>query len=243
MRPPLLPPERQRGFALLAALFVLATGTALVARMTSDGLAARRIAATTDPFIDAARADIALDALAADLLRPGNGPRPRRESRRVDGVDIHVEWQIESGRIDLNFLPEKQMAEALMAVGLHQADARSAARAIAVWRGDGNGTRDGRLIFWSLEDTDRIPELTVEARRVLRQWGSVAARGPFAGMAALEVENLEGAATGSGLLPGVLLRLSAATPAGRCRSRVVMAAARDGRLVFRRVLEDSQCPG
>jgi type II secretory pathway component PulK len=34
--------DQQRGFALLAALFVLALGTALVARMTGDALAARQ---------------------------------------------------------------------------------------------------------------------------------------------------------------------------------------------------------
>ncbi|MBJ7417782.1 MAG: hypothetical protein JHC88_20410 [Niveispirillum sp.] len=235
--------DRQRGFALLAALFVLVIGTALVARMTGDGLAARRMAATADPFIDAARADIALDALAADLIRPGNGPVPRQGSRRVDGVDIGVEWRLESGRIDLNFLAEKPMAEALVAVGLDPADARSAARAIAAWRGDGAGVHDSQMAFWSPEDIDRVPDLSPAARRALRRWGSVAARGPFAGVAALDAESLDGAVTGSGLVAGVMLRLSAASPAGRCRSRVVMAAARDGRLVFRRVLEDGQCPG
>lgn len=236
-------PDRQRGFALLAALFVLVIGTALVARMSSDGLAARRMAAATAPFIDAARAEMALDALAADLIRPGSGPVPRRGSRRVDGVDIAVEWRLESGRIDLNFLPEKPMAEALMAVGLDQADARKAARAIAAWRGDGAGGHDSPMAFWALEDIDRVPELSVPARQALWRWGSVAARGPFAGVAALEAEGLDGAVTGSGLVTGVMLRLSAASPAGRCQSRVVMAAARDGRLIFRRVMEDGQCPG
>lgn len=221
-------PDRQRGFALLAVLFVLAIGTALVTRMTSDGLAARRMA---------------LDALAADLVRPDSGSVPRQGRRHVDGVDISVEWRIESGRIDLNSLPEKPMAEALMAVGLDQADARLAAKFIAAWRGDGIGTRDGSLAFWSLEDIDQVPGLTMKARQALRQWGSVAARGPFAGVTALEAASLDGTATVSGPMTGVVLRLSATSPDGRCRSRVVIAAARDGRLAFRRVLEDGQCPG
>lgn len=238
---------QQRGVALLAALFVLAIGTALVARMVADGLAARRLAASTAPLVQAARADLALDILSADLLR-GDHRVPRQRTLRVDGVDIDVAWALESGRIDLNFLPEAEMVKALASVGLKGDDARQAARAVAAWRGDdGPGPRDGRQAFWSLEDIDRIPDIGPSARRALRRWGSVAARGPFAGVAMLESEGTVGTAigygSGNGLMSGILLCLTATISTGGCRSRVVMAVPRDGRLVFRRVMEDGQCPG
>ncbi|MFV3129868.1 hypothetical protein [Niveispirillum sp. KHB5.9] len=237
-------PARRRGFALLAALFVLAIGTALVVRMTGDGLAARRLAAAADPAIDAARADLALEALSRALLQPGGGTVPRRGTRQVDGVAIQVEWRLESGRIDLNFLPEAKMAEALAATGLAGEQARRAARTVAAWRGDDDpAPRTGQQAFWSLDDIDRVPGLEASTRQVLRQWGSIAARGPFAGVETLQSQTLGSATTGDGLISGIMLRLLAATPGGRCRSRVVMAAPRDGRLVFRRVLEDGQCPG
>lgn len=240
------PDHRRRGFALLAALFVLAIGTALVARMMADGLAARRLAAAVDPAIDAARAGLALDALSADLLR-GDSRVPRQSTRQVDGVSINVVWTLESGRIDLNFLPEPEMVKALAAAGLAGDEAGHAARAVAAWRGDDGPTpRDGRQAFWSLADIDQVQGLDIAARQALRRWGSIAARGPFAGVEMLESEAVAGTAIGDGsgnsLMSGTLLRLSAVTPAGRCRSRVVMAAPRNGRLFFRRITEDGQCP-
>lgn len=240
------PDRGRRGFALIAALFVLAVGTALVARMAADGLAARRLAAANDPTIDAARADLALEALSRELLAPGGSPTRRSSVQQVDGVEVKLAWSLESGRIDLNFLPEPDLAAALAATGLGGNEAHTAAQAVASWRGDG-GTdpRDGRMAFWSMGDIDRVPGLGEAARRALHRWGSVAARGPFIGVAALESEAVAGTAigdgSGNGLMSGTLLRLSATTPAGRCRMRVVMAVPRDGRLVFRRILEDTQC--
>lgn len=237
-------PVQQRGFALLAALFVLAIGTALVVRMTGDGLAARRLAAAADPAIDAARSDLALEALSRALLQPGGGTVPRRGIWQVDGMAIQVGWRLESGRIDLNFLPEAKITEALAATGLAVEQARQAARVIAAWRGDDTpAPRTGQRAFWNLDDIDRVPGLEAPARQALYQWGSIAARGPFAGVATLQNHTLGSTTTGDGLMSGIMLRLWAITPAGRCRSRVVMAAPRDGQLVFRRVLEDGQCPG
>jgi hypothetical protein len=241
----LIADHNRRGFALLLALFVLAIGTALVARMTENGVAGRRMAGATAPILDMARADLALEALARDLLR--NGPPPPHRSRQeVDGQWVEVVWTLESGRIDLNFSTETELTAALSNVGLGGEESLVTAQALVAWRG-GNIRGDGRQAYWNLADIAQVPGLSPAARAALYRWGSVAARGPFAYVENTEIAALQSDLTvnrgASHFMGGTLLRLTAISQEGRCLSRILVAIPNMGQLYFKHVVEDNQCPG
>ncbi|MEA1674778.1 hypothetical protein [Nitrospirillum sp. BR 11163] len=180
----------QQGYALLLVLFLLAMATAVGLVVMGNGLSARRLArvasiAAGQEQRAAAATWIALDA----LLTQGNTDIPPPRRLVLDGQTVTVTVVPETGRIDLNGLSRKALAQAIHALGFPEGQALRAADAITAWRGmDPPGasglelTIDPVRALWSLEDLDAIPGLDADVAACLRRWGTVYARGPFHGL-------------------------------------------------------------
>ncbi|MDG3444188.1 hypothetical protein [Nitrospirillum amazonense] len=181
------------GYALLLVLFLLAMATAVGLVVMGNGLSARKLArvasiAAGQDQRAAAATWVALDA----LLARGDADIPPPRRLVLDGQALTVIVAPETGRIDLNGLSRKALAQAIHTLGFSEGQALKAADAIAAWRGmDPPGasgldlTIDPVRALWSLEDLDAIPGLDPDVAACLRRWGTVYARGPFRGLAPL----------------------------------------------------------
>ncbi|MEE3623602.1 hypothetical protein UCD39_06305 [Nitrospirillum sp. BR 11752] len=184
---------RQQGYALLLVLFLLAMATAVGLVVMGNGLSARKLARAASLTVGqdqraAASTWIALD----DVLARGGTDIPPPRRLVLDGQSLTVTVTPETGRIDLNGLSRRVLAEAIHGLGFAEGRAHQAADAIAAWRGmdtPGAGGLDLAIdplrALWSLEDLDVIPGLDTDVAACLRRWGTVYARGPFLGLASL----------------------------------------------------------
>jgi len=181
------PPDRQgqRGFALVLALFLLATASALGLIIGGNGLSARKSARAASLAVAAQERAAMATWMTADLLE-----QPQKSSHfsfSIEGRRVETALSPESGRIDLNGLPVGGLVQALEELGYEPASADRAAKSIVGWRGPSSpdprgltmGLPDGRQAFWSVDDLDEVAGLEPGIRNCLKQWGTVHARGPF----------------------------------------------------------------
>ncbi|TWB39020.1 hypothetical protein [Nitrospirillum pindoramense] len=210
----------QRGYALLLTLFLLAIATAVGAVVVGNGVAARRLTRSASVALGGEeRAALAtwqvLDGVAASGRAPSSS---QGGSVAVEGKMVGVTVMSEVGRIDLNGLSRKDLAEAIHGLGFPERQAVQAADAIAQWRGmdppgaDGKNLRmNGRTALWSLDDLGAVSGLDGVVRACLQVWGTVHARAPFRGKAALEGQAFAttGFGGGGGLIAGTMLRVLA----------------------------------
>ncbi|EGY02703.1 hypothetical protein AZA_87670 [Nitrospirillum viridazoti Y2] len=208
----------QRGYALLLTLFLLAIATAVGLTVVGNGLAARKLARSASVALGVEeRVALATWQVLDRIAQSGKAlPSSQTGQVTIDGKTVSVTVMSEAGRIDLNGLSRKALAEAVQALGFPERRAVEASDAIALWRGmdppgaDGKNLRmNGRTALWSLEDLDAVPRLDDDVRACLRTWGTVHARGPFLGKAALEHQDFgtTGFGGGGGLIVGSMIRV------------------------------------
>ncbi|MEA1652753.1 type II secretion system protein GspK [Nitrospirillum sp. BR 11164] len=181
------------GYALLLVLFLLAMATAVGLVVMGNGLSARKLARVASIAAGQDQRAAAATWTALDgLLAQGDADIPPPRRLVLDGQALTVTVAPETGRIDLNGLSRKALAQAIHTLGFSEGQALKAADAIAAWRGmdppGANGldlTIDPVRALWSLEDLDAIPGLNPDIAACLRRWGTVYARGPFRGLAPL----------------------------------------------------------
>ena len=142
-RPHLLPAElspKQRGFALLLVLWVLALLSVLAAGLAAESRSGDQAALT---FVALARARAAADAgvtlAVATLIEPNATARWPADGQvkavRYRDQDISVSVQDEGGKIDLNRAPEALLAGLLTQLGI-DGDARDGIVAAILQRRD-----------------------------------------------------------------------------------------------------------
>lgn len=211
--------DGQRGYALLLTLFLLAIATTVGLVVVGNGVAARKLARSSSVALGveervALATWQALDGIAAS----GKAPVSQTGQVTAEGKAVDLVAMTEAGRIDLNGLSRKALAEAIQSLGFPERRSNEAADAIAQWRGmdppgaDGkNLTMNGRTALWSLEDLDDIAGLAPDIQSCLRVWGTVHARGPFVGTDALQKHDFAttGFGGGGGLIVGSMIRIVA----------------------------------
>ncbi|WP_044559725.1 hypothetical protein [Azospirillum sp. B4] len=204
-------------------MFLLAVATAVGLTVVGNGVAARKQARAGSVALGAEqRAALAIWRVLDSVAASGKAPVSSNTGQiAVEGRMVGFTVMSEAGRIDLNGLSRRALAEAIRSLGFAEREAMAAADAIAQWRGmdppgaDGtNLAMDGRTALWSLEDLDAIPALGQDVRSCLRLWGTVHARGPFLGKAALEGRDFAttGFGTGGGLVVGSMIRVVSTDP-------------------------------
>jgi hypothetical protein len=121
---PLKPiPERERGFALIAAIWLLVLGGAIVAVIMLRTMTASRAAVASGvQLADKLALDGALDSVVADILFNGNRSRgaqlPASGSVDVGGRSISVTITSENGLLDVNEADPKLIDGALRGFGV-----------------------------------------------------------------------------------------------------------------------------
>lgn len=180
--------RRQRGFALVLALFLLAIVSALGLIIGGNGLSARKSARSAS-YRTAVLERVALATwLTTDVIA-----QPQKSAHflfPIEGKEMSVTITPESGRIDLNGLPEGGLSQALQELGYDPTVSQQAAAALSAWRGElqlypnGLAVRlpDARRAFWSIDDLDAVPGLETGIRDCLKAWGTAHARGTFLGV-------------------------------------------------------------
>lgn len=131
--------DRERGIALIAALWVLALLAALLVGFAGT---TRTETVLTRNLLDQARARHLADGaiqLAALRLREGAAAgRLRIDGApfevNVDGFPVRVSILDEGGRIDLNAAPEELLLALFLAAGAPASEARALARNVIAWR-------------------------------------------------------------------------------------------------------------
>ncbi|MBB6253390.1 hypothetical protein [Nitrospirillum iridis] len=209
----------QGGYALLLTLFLLAVGTAVGYLVVGNGLSARKLTRAASQAAGASqRAALATWQVLDGTAASGKAPVAKSGQLTVDGQTVSLIAMSETGRIDLNGLSRRALAEAIQSLGFPERRAAQAADQIAQWRGmdppgaDGtNLAMNGRTALWSLEDLDAIAGLEPEVRACLFLWGTVHARGPFGGKEALTRQDFATTGFGSngGLIVGTMVRVVA----------------------------------
>jgi general secretion pathway protein K len=139
---------RDRGFALLLVLIVLATLSLIVAASVD---AARKYAHEAVDAFAALKEEAALDGALAtaerDLVEAG-AVSPQLLSRPgfvdIGGIHVRIEAKSEGGKIDINAAPVELLGSLLVASGVSREQAITLADEIADWRDlDGDRRRHG----------------------------------------------------------------------------------------------------
>ncbi|MEE3624495.1 hypothetical protein UCD39_10915 [Nitrospirillum sp. BR 11752] len=222
----------QRGYALLLTLFLLAIATAVAVTVVGNGLAARKLARSASVALAVEeRAALATWQVLDGLAESGKVPsEPQSPPVSVDDRKVDMAILPETGRIDLNGLSRKALAEAIHDLGFSERQAIASADLIATWRGmdppgsNGKNLRmNGRTALWSLEDLDSIAGLDDGVRACLQVWGTVYvhAQGSFLGRGALQQRGIFSFGSDGGLTVGSMFRIIADDPATGHRFRTV----------------------
>jgi general secretion pathway protein K len=132
-----LTPSPERGFVLVAVLWILMALSALAVIFSVYLSGSARALAVNDTALQAeALVSASLELTTYQLLLPGDQARPSRGSFHfgMDNADVVVAFTSEAARIDLNFAPRELLAALLTGLGASEAAAQEEANRIVGWR-------------------------------------------------------------------------------------------------------------
>jgi general secretion pathway protein K len=130
--------DRQRGFVLVTALWLIAALAALAAIYLAYAKASASASALPGERLQAEAAIRAGLELAAYRAIAAPDPAQKRRGRfqtRLGGALITVEYRAESARVDLNAAPREMLSGLLVALGVAADKAQEHAARILDWRG------------------------------------------------------------------------------------------------------------
>jgi general secretion pathway protein K len=130
-------PSSERGFVLVAVLWILMALSALAVIFSAYLSSSARALAVNDTALQAeALVSASLELTTYQLLLPGDRARPARGSFHfgMDNADVVVAFTSEAARIDLNFAPKELLAGLFVGLGASEATAQEAASRIVGWR-------------------------------------------------------------------------------------------------------------
>ena len=133
------PPGSERGFILIAAIWLLILCGSITAVLTLRAVAGYRAAdAAGDAFSDTLALDAALETVLADLLFKGQASRwallPAEGTISGGGGEVAVRVTSELGRIDVNEADPELLDRLLRSVGVETAERQSMIARIAIRR-------------------------------------------------------------------------------------------------------------
>jgi len=141
----------ERGFVLVAVLWLLAALALLVTIFTVHlSASARAVSLNDDALKTEALVSAGVELAAYRLQSTDQAKRPPEGAFhvRLSGTDISVSFITEAARIDLNEAPKELLSGLLTVLGASDDDARQAADRIVGWRtkaADGNASNEGAL--------------------------------------------------------------------------------------------------
>jgi general secretion pathway protein K len=131
------PHHSERGFVLVAVLWLLAALATLAATFSLYLSSSARTLALNDTALKAeALVSAAVELTAYQLQLAGENGRLTQGQfqTRLDGADLAVYFVSETARIDLNAAPKELLAGLLSVLGARDDDARQSAERIVAWR-------------------------------------------------------------------------------------------------------------
>jgi general secretion pathway protein K len=134
---PVMTATSERGFVLVAVLWILAALAALVMIFSvylsnsAQALAVNDFGLQTEALVSAS-----LELATYRLLRAGDKDRPSHGAFhfRLNGAQVQVSFTSEAARIDLNFASKEMLASFLAGLGADEAAAKEYADRIVGWR-------------------------------------------------------------------------------------------------------------
>jgi type II secretory pathway pseudopilin PulG len=131
--------RRERGFALVAVLWLLLLLSIIGGVMLVEARSERRQAATEATLLQARlTADAGIDRAILSLVNGGDAERWRLDGTpralRLFDRDIEVRIESEAGKIDLNAAPPPLLAALFRSQGMPPAEAEQLAGRVAAWR-------------------------------------------------------------------------------------------------------------
>jgi len=130
-------PSSNRGFVIVAVLWILVALSALAMIFSVYLSASARALAVNDTSLEAeALMSASLDLTAYQLMTAGEKARPPRGSFRfrMNDADTLVTFTSEAARIDLNYAPKEVLAGLFATLGAGKSAAREDADRIVGWR-------------------------------------------------------------------------------------------------------------
>jgi general secretion pathway protein K len=130
-------PSPERGFVLVAVLWILMALSALAVIFSLYLSSSARALAVNDTALQAeALVSASLELTTYQLLLPGDQARPSHGSFHfgMDNADVVVAFTSEAARIDLNFAPKELLAGLFAGLGASEAAAQEEANRIVGWR-------------------------------------------------------------------------------------------------------------
>lgn len=127
----------ERGFVIVAVLWILAALAALAAIFSVYLSGSARALAVNDTALQAeALVSASLELTTYQLLLAGDKERPSHGTFpfRMDDANVVVSFTSEAARIDLNFAPKDMLASLLAGLGANRAAAQEDADRIVGWR-------------------------------------------------------------------------------------------------------------
>ena len=127
----------ERGFVLVAVLWLLAALAALAVTFSLYLSSSARALALNDTALQAeALVSAGVELTAYQLQLAGENARPSHGQFRtqLNGADLAVSFVSETARIDLNAAPKELLAGLLTVLGARDEDARQSADRIVAWR-------------------------------------------------------------------------------------------------------------
>jgi general secretion pathway protein K len=127
----------ERGFVIVAVLWILAALAALAAIFSLYLSGSARALAVNDTALQAeALVSASLELTTYQLLLAGDKERPSHGTFpfRMDDANVVVSFTSEAARIDLNFAPKDMLASLLAGLGANRAAAQEDADRIVGWR-------------------------------------------------------------------------------------------------------------
>jgi general secretion pathway protein K len=127
----------ERGFVIVAVLWILAALAALAAIFSVYLSGSARALAVNDTALQAeALVSASLELTTYQLLLAGDKARPSHGTFpfRMDDANVVVSFKSEAARIDLNFAPKELLASLFAGLGANKAAAQEDADRIVGWR-------------------------------------------------------------------------------------------------------------
>jgi general secretion pathway protein K len=131
------PHASERGFVLVAVLWLLAALAALAVTFSMYLSSSARALALNDTELQGEAlisAGVELTAYQLQLAGENGRPSQGRFQTRLNGADLAVSFVSETARIDLNAAPKELLAGLLSVLGASEEDARQSAARIVAWR-------------------------------------------------------------------------------------------------------------
>lgn len=142
----------ERGFVLVAVLWLLAALALLVTIFTVHLSASARAVSLNDGALKTealVSAGVELAAYRLELAEEDKRPSDGAFHARLSGTDISVSFITEAARVDLNAAPKELLSGLLTVLGANDDDAKEAADRIVGWRtkasSDGTASKEDAL--------------------------------------------------------------------------------------------------